>query len=163
MLFRSLEKIKKEIPNVILRTSLIVGFPGETEEDFEKLYKFVEKGYFDKLGVFKYSKEDGTPAAKLKEQVHYKIKEVRYKKIMELAQKISKEKLEERIGKSYEVLIENSTFDNRYYVGRSYMDIPDTDGLVFIPKEKENLVDNWITCEISEVKNYDLVGYKIGK
>jgi len=158
-----LEKIKKEIPNVILRTSLIVGFPGETEEDFEKLYKFVEKGYFDKLGVFKYSKEDGTPAAKLKEQVHYKIKEVRYKKIMELAQKISKEKLEERIGKSYEVLIENSTFDNRYYVGRSYMDIPDTDGLVFIPKEKENLVDNWITCEISEVKNYDLVGYKIGK
>lgn len=153
-----LEKIKKEIPNVILRTSLIVGFPGETEEDFEKLYKFVEKGYFDKLGVFKYSKEDGTPAARLKEQVHYKIKEKRYNKIMQLAQKISKEKLEQKIENKYEVLIENSTFDNKYYVGRSYMDIPDTDGLIFIPKEEENLEDNWINCKINRVKDYDLIG-----
>lgn len=153
-----LEKIKKEIPNVILRTSLIVGFPGETEEDFEKLYKFVEKGYFDKLGVFKYSKEDGTPAARLKEQVHYKIKEKRYNKIMQLAQKISKEKLEQKIENKYEVLIENSTFDNKYYVGRSYMDIPDTDGLIFIPKEEENLKDNWINCKINRVKDYDLIG-----
>ena len=74
-----------------------------------------------------------------------------------------KEKLEEKIGNKYEVLIENSTFDNRYYVGRSYMDIPDTDGLVFIPKEKENLIDTWINCEIDKVKNYDLVGCEIGK
>ena len=156
-------KIKNEIPNVVLRTSLIVGFPGESEEDFNKLYDFVGKAYFDKLGVFKYSKEDGTPASRLKEQVHYKTKEVRYKKIMELAQKISKEKLEEKIGNKYEVLIENRTFDNRYYVGRSYMDIPDTDWLVFIPKEKENLIDTWINCEIDKVKNYDLVGCEIGK
>lgn len=156
-------KIKKEIPNVILRTSLIVGFPGETSEDFNKLYNFVEKGYFDKLGVFKYSKEDGTPAARLKEQVHYKTKEVRYNKIMKLAQKISKQRLEEKIGKSYEVLIENSTFDNKYYVGRSYMDIPDTDGLVFIPKTKENLIDTWVNCEIKQVKNYDLIGNEIVK
>lgn len=158
-----LSKIKKEIPNAVLRTSLIVGFPGETDEDFNKLYKFVEKGYFDKLGVFKYSKEDGTPAARLKEQVHYKTKEARYNKIMELAQRISKKRLEEKIGKSYEVLIENSTFDNKYYVGRSYMDIPDTDGLVFIPKARENLVDTWITCEVKQVKNYDLIGNEIVK
>lgn len=158
-----IEKIKKEIPNVILRTSLIVGFPGETEKDFEKLYKFVEKGYFDKLGVFKYSKEDGTPAARLKEQVHYKTKISRYNKIMQLAQKISKEKLEQKIGKNYEILIENITFDNKYYVGRSYMDIPDTDGLIFMPKDRENLEDSWITCKINQVKNYDLIGNEVGK
>lgn len=154
-------KIKKEIPGVILRTSLIVGFPGETEEDFNKLYNFVEKSYFDKLGVFKYSKEDGTPAAKLPEQIHYKTKETRYRKIMELAQKISKQKLEEKIGKRYNVLIENTTFDHQYYVGRSYMDIPDEDGLIFIPREESNLEDKWIECEITEVKEYDLIGKKI--
>jgi len=154
-------KIKKEIPGVILRTSLIVGFPGETENDFDKLYRFVEKAYFDKLGVFTYSKEDGTPAAKLPEQIHYKTKETRYRKIMELAQKISKQKLEEKIGKRYNVLIENTTFDHQYYVGRSYMDIPDEDGLIFIPREESNLEDKWIECEITEVKEYDLIGKKI--
>lgn len=153
-------KIKKEIPEVMLRTSLIVGFPGETEEDFNQLLAFVGKGYFDKLGVFKYSKEEGTPAAKLPEQVHYKTKEIRYHKIMELAQKISKNNLEKKIGKKYEVLIENSTFDNQYYVGRSYMDIPDEDGLVFISKEESNLEDKWVNCEITGIKEYDLIGKK---
>ena len=153
-----IKKIKKEIPSVILRTSLIVGFPGETNEDFEKLYKFVEKGYFDKLGVFMYSKEDGTPAARLKEQVHYNTKKKRYKEIMSIAQKKSKENLEELIGKKYEVLIEDITFDKKYYIGRTYMDIPDEDGVVFIKNTKDNLTNEFVKCVITNVKNYDLVG-----
>ena len=153
-----IEKIKKEIPEVILRTSLIVGFPGETENDFEKLYNFVGKANFDKLGVFKYSKEDGTPAERLPEQIHYKTKIKRHEKIMSLAQKISKQKLEEKIGKEYEVLIETLTFDEKYYVGRSYMDIPEEDGLVFIPNTKPNLENIWIKVRITDVKDYDLIG-----
>jgi len=153
-----IEKIKMEIPEVILRTSLIVGFPGETEKDFEELYNFVKKANFDKLGVFKYSKEDGTPAEKLPEQIHYKTKTKRHQAIMSLAQKISKQKLTEKIGKEYEVLIETLTFDGKYYVGRSYMDIPEEDGLVFIPNTKPNLENTWVKVTITDVKDYDLIG-----
>lgn len=151
-------KIKNEIPDVILRTSLIVGFPGETEEDFEKLYKFVNKGYFNKLGVFMYSKEDGTPAARLKEQIHYNIKKKRYNKIMSIAQQISNKKLETYIGKTYEVLIENITFDNKFYIGRSYMDIPETDGVIIIKNLNSNCIGKFIKCKITGVRNYDLIG-----
>lgn len=153
-------KIKKEIPEAILRTTLIVGFPGETEEDFQKLIKFIGEAYFDKLGAFKYSKEEGTPAAKLPNQIHYKTKIKRYNKIMELAQKISKQKLQEKIGQEYEMLIETETFDKRYYVGRTYMDIPEEDGLVFIPKS--NIQNTWIRIKITNVKNYDLIGETLG-
>ena len=127
-----INKIKKQIPDVILRTSLIVGFPGETEGDFNKLYEFVKKGYFDKLGVFTYSKEDGTPAARLKEQIHPATKKKRYNLIMSTAKNISAEKLKSYIGKEYKVLVEDTTFDYKFCVGRSYMDIPDTDGMVII-------------------------------
>ena len=153
-------KIKKEIPEAILRTTLIVGFPGETEEDFQKLIKFIGEAYFDKLGAFKYSKEEGTPAAKLPNQIHYKTKIKRYNKIMELAQKISKQKLQDKIGQEYEMLIETETFDKRYYVGRTYMDIPEEDGLVFIPKS--NIQNTWIRIKITNVKNYDLIGETLG-
>ena len=102
-----ISKIKREIPDAVLRTSLIVGFPGETVDDFEKLYNFVEETKFDKLGVFMYSKEDGTPAEKLPNQIHGNTKKARYNKIMSLQQGISKQNLEKRIGKEYEVLIEN--------------------------------------------------------
>jgi len=151
-------KIKHEIPEVVLRTSLIVGFPGETEKDFEELYNFVSEANFDKLGVFKYSKEDGTPASRLPQQIHYKTKIKRHEKIMSLAQKASKQKLTEKIGKEYEVLIETLTFDGKYYVGRSYMDIPEEDGLVFIPNTKPNLENTWNKVVITEVKEYDLIG-----
>lgn len=107
------KKIRKEIPNVILRTTLIVGFPGETEEEFCELYNFVEQAKFDKLGVFMYSKEDGTPASKLKEQIHFMTKKSRHKKIMTLQQEISKNNLEEKQDKIYEVLIEDISFDRK--------------------------------------------------
>ena len=153
-----LQKIKNQIPEAVLRTSLIVGFPGETEEDFEKLCNFVEKSKFDKIGVFTYSKEDGTPAERLKEQIHHATKKRRYKKIMSIAQKASKEKLEKHKGKKYEVLIEAKTFDEKYYIGRTYMDIPETDGVVFIKNTKPNLEETWVNCEIIDVKDYDLIG-----
>ena len=152
-----INKIKRQIPDVILRTSLIVGFPGETEEDFNKLYEFVKKGYFDKLGVFTYSKEDGTPAARLKEQIHPATKKKRYNLIMSIAKDISAEKLKSYIGKEYNVLVEDTTFDHKFCIGRSYMDIPDTDGMVIIKDCDAKLVGEFVNCKITAVNNYDLI------
>ena len=152
-----INKIRKQIPDVILRTSLIVGFPGETEEDFNKLYEFVKKGYFDKLGVFTYSKEDGTPAARLKEQIHPATKKKRYNLIMSVAKDISAEKLKSYIGKEYKVLVEDTTFDHKFCVGRSYMDIPDTDGMVIIKDCDTKLVGEFVNCTVISVNNYDLI------
>ena len=156
-----INKIRKEIPNVILRTTMIVGFPGETEEDFIELYEFVNRAKFEKLGAFKYSKEDGTPASRIKEQIHPKTKQARYNKLMELENKIATIKLEEKIGNIYETLIEGKTEDGEYYIGRSYMDIPDEDGVIFV-KSKENIeIGSWINCKITDVAQYDLIGEKI--
>lgn len=154
----TIKQIRQAIPNVILRTSLIVGFPGETEEDFNELLAFVKEAEFDKLGVFEYSKEDGTPAEKLPNQIHYKTKQKRHREIMELATKISAEKLKKHIRKTYEVLIENITFDGKYYIGRTYMDIPDEDGVVIIKNTEENLVGKWVDCKITNVNDYDFIG-----
>ena len=160
-----LEKIRKQIPDVILRTSLIVGFPGETNEDFEKLYNFVKEAKFDKLGVFMYSKEDGTPAEKMPNQIHGNTKKSRYNKIMRLQKGISKENLEKRIGKEYEVLIENKTFDNKYWIGRTKMDVPEMDGVVYINNEKESKIKagELVMCEITEVKEYDFIAKFVKK
>ena len=151
-------KIRTEIPEVIIRTTVILGFPSETEEDFFELYEFVNEAKFEKLGAFKYSKEEGTPAARMNEQIHYKTKEARYNKIMKLQMQISKIKLEEKIGNSYEVLIDGLSDDGKYYIGRSYMDIPDEDGVIFIKNTKSNLVGKFVNCKITGVENYDLIG-----
>lgn len=153
----TIEKIRKEIPNVILRTTLIVGFPGETEEDFFKLYEFVNEAKFEKLGCFKYSKEDGTPAAKIKEQVHYKTKQARLNKIMTLEQQISKIKLEEKIGNIYESLVDGFSEDGKYICARSYMDIPNEDGTIFIKNNGKVKQGDFIKCKIVSVRNYDLI------
>lgn len=123
-----IKKIRKEIPNVIIRTSLIVGFPGETEDDFQKLCEFVKIAEFDRMGAFTYSKEDGTPAEKLPNQIHGNTKKARYNKIMKIQKEISDRKGKEKIGKTYEVLVENKSFDGKYLVGRTYMDVPDEIG-----------------------------------
>lgn len=156
-----LEKIRANIPDVTLRTSLIVGFPGETKEDFEELLNFVEKAKFDKLGVFMYSKEEGTPAAKLPNQVHGNTKKSRYNKIMKEQQNISRENLENKIGKTYEILIEDISFDKKYYIGRTMQDVPDIDGLVYIKNDKEeidsNIINHLKKCKVISVSNYDLI------
>ena len=154
-----INKIRKEIPNVILRTSLIVGFPGETEQDFTELLDFVKSTKFDKLGVFKYSKEENTPAAKMPNQIHHKTKEARYRKIMSEQKEISKKKLEEQIGKKMQVLIENVSFDGKYLVGRTRNDVPEEDGIVYIKRteKNENLLNQLIWCKIVDVSDYDLI------
>ena len=156
-------KIRKEIPDVILRTSLIVGFPGETQSDFDELYKFVQKTKFDKLGVFSYSKEEGTPASKMQNQIHYKTKQARLNKIMSLQQGISKEKLEKNIGNTIEVLVENVSFDGKSLIGRTKNDVPEEDGIVFIKKTKdnENKLNKFIKCKVIDVSNYDLIAESV--
>ena len=152
-------KIRNKIPNVVLRTSLIVGFPGETESDFEELYDFVKETKFDKLGVFKYSKEENTPAARMPNQVHYMTKKSRYKKIMSEQKEVSKAKLEEKIGKEMQVLIENVSFDGKYLIGRTRNDVPEEDGIVYIKRtdKNENLLNRFIWCKIVGVSDYDLM------
>lgn len=152
-----IKKIKQEIPDAILRTSLIVGFPGETEENFEELKDFVKEAKFNRLGVFKYSKEDGTPAVKLKPHLDSKTKEKRYKAIMREQQKISKDNNNQLIGKEIECMIEDVTSDGEYYISRSYMDVPNEDGLVFIEKTKEYKSGDFIKAYIVEALDYDLI------
>ena len=153
-----IEKIRNEIPNVILRTTMIVGFPGETEQDFFELYEFINETKFEKLGVFKYSREDGTPASKIKNQIHYKTKQSRFDKIMSMQKKISQIKLEEKIGNTYEVLVDGFSDDNKYICARSYMDIPNEDGTVFIKNTGKVKQGQFINCKIIDVKDYDLIG-----
>ena len=149
--------IRKEIPEVTLRTSLIVGFPGETSKDFEELYNFVQEIKFDKLGVFEYSKEDGTPAALMPNQIHHMTKKSRRNKIMELQQEISRQKLQEKIGKKLEVLVEGVSFDKKYFIGRTQSDAPDIDGVVYIKRNKEIKLNTFVKCKIVDIKNYDLI------
>lgn len=156
-----INRIRNKMPEVTLRTSLIVGFPGETKEEFEELLDFVEWAKFDKLGVFPYSKEEGTPAAKLPNQIHGNTKKSRYNKIMQKQQIISKENLEKKIGKEYEVLIEDLSFDKKYYIGRTMRDVPEIDGMVYIKNNHrdkiENMINQFKKCKITDVSEYDLI------
>ena len=151
-------KLRKEIPNVILRTTLIVGFPGETEEQFNELCEFVKESKFDRLGAFAYSAEDGTPAAKFKDQIDEDIKIERKNKIMEIQQEISKSNLKNRIGNTYECLLENITEDGEYYVGRTYMDVPSEDGVVYVKFNPEYMINEFVNVKIIDSSEYDLFG-----
>ena len=152
-----ISKIRKEIPEVVLRTTVMVGFPGETKEDFEELYEFLKEAKFDKLGCFAYSKEDGTPAARIKEQVHPMTKKSRYNKIMSLQKEISKQNLEKRIGQDIETLIEGKSFDGKTYIGRTYMDVPDIDGIAYLNTNKNLQEGEFTKAKIVDVSNYDLI------
>lgn len=136
----------------------MVGFPTETEEDFSKLYNFVEEAKFDRLGAFSYSKEEGTPAARIKTQVHPMTKKSRYNKIMALQKNVSKEISQKQIGRTLKVLLEERSFDGKYYVGRSYMDVPDIDGVIFVNSNEENLEGQFVNIKITGAQDYDLIG-----
>ena len=144
------KKLRKEIPGVTIRSTVMVGFPGETEEDFNELYDFVKETKFDKLGCFMYSKEEGTVAEKLKNQIPQKIKSIRFNAIMEEQQKISREALESNVGKTLKVLATSET------LGRTSKDAPDIDGVVFF--DKKVTPHKFVNCKITKVKNYDLIG-----
>lgn len=153
-----INKIRTEIPDVIIRTTMIVGFPGESEDDFNELYEFIKRAKFEKLGAFKYSKEDGTPASRLKDQIHYKTKQKRWNSIMKKQEEISKAKLKSKIGKTYKCLIDGITDDEEYIIARSYMDIPDEDGVIYIKIKSNVEIGSFINCKIVDVKGYDLIG-----
>lgn len=172
-------KLRKEIPDITLRTTLITGFPGETEEDFKELYNFVDEMEFDRLGVFTYSAEEGTPAAEMEGQVDEEVKIARRNEIMELQQEISAEKAEGRIGKVYEVLVEGTVSSDsvngeafasirevnedgrKVYIGRTYMDAPDVDGQVFFESDYEIMSGELVEVEIIASDEYDLFGVLI--
>ena len=159
-IIKLLSDIRNKIPEVALRTSLIVGFPGESKEDFEELLNFIKQAKFDKLGTFMYSKEEGTPAEKLPEQIHGNTKKSRYNKVMQEQQEISRKNLEKKLNREYEVLVEDISFDGKYYIGRTMQDVPEIDGLVYIKNEKtqeKNIMNNFMKCKIIEINNYDLI------
>ncbi len=153
-----LEKIRKEIPEVIIRTTVMVGFPGESKDDFDELYNFIKWAKFERLGAFSYSKEDGTPAEKLDNQIHPMTKKSRYNKIMKLQQEISDTIMKKQIGQVQEVLIEAESFDGKYYIGRSKNDAPDIDGIIYVEKSQDELLNKFVKVTIVGSRDYDLIG-----
>jgi ribosomal protein S12 methylthiotransferase len=149
-------KLREEIPDICLRTTLISGFPGETQEDFEKLYRFVNEMEFDRLGVFCYSPEEDTPAATMPNQVPEEVKASRRDELMELQQAVAFEKAERKVGTKMEVLIEGFLPEDDVYVGRSYMDAPAIDGMVFVYSDRELQTGDMVMVEVTDSKEYDL-------
>ena len=154
-----LRTLRHEIPDLVLRTSLIVGFPGETDEEFKELYDFVDEIEFDKLGVFTYSKEEGTAAALMKGQIRKDVKERRRNLIMARQQEVSRRILERKVGKTYEVLVEGMGEDG--YYGRSFEMAPEVDGMIIIKTQKDLMVGSFVDVKIIEALEYDLVGVLI--
>lgn len=153
-----IEKIRNRIPGVALRTSLIVGFPGETEDDFEHLKTFVRDIQFDRLGVFTYSKEEDTPAARLPDQVPEEVKEYRAAALMELQREISRNRISRRVGEVIDVLLERYDGRNDVYVGRSQYDAPEVDGEVFVSGCKSANIGDIVKVRVTHSYEYDLAG-----
>lgn len=152
------EKLRKEIPDIVLRTTLITGFPGETEEEFKNMVDFVDSMEFDRLGVFPYSAEEGTKAAEMDGQITEEVKESRRDEIMVLQQEISADKAASRIDDEMSVLIEGYLYEDDIYIGRTYMDAPKVDGNVFVRAEEELISGDIVPVRITGANEYDLMG-----
>lgn len=152
------EKLRKEIPDIVLRTTLITGFPGETEEEFKNMVDFVDSMEFDRLGVFPYSAEEGTKAAEMDGQITEEVKESRRDEIMALQQEISADKAASRIDDEMSVLIEGYLYEEDIYIGRTYMDAPKVDGNVFVRAEEELISGDIVPVRITGANEYDLMG-----
>ena len=151
-------KLRKEIPDIVLRTSLITGFPGETEEDHQELMEFVDEMEFDRLGVFTYSPEEDTPAATMKDQIPEELKEERRDEIMELQQEISLDKGNQRIGQEMLVMIEGKVSGESAYIGRTYMDAPKVDGYMFVQTGELMVTGDFAKVRVTGALEYDLIG-----
>lgn len=154
----TINKLRDRIPDITLRTTLISGFPGESEEDFESLYRFVNEMEFDRLGVFTYSQEEDTPAASFEEQIDEEVKKFRRDELMELQQAIVFEKAETLVGNIYDVMIEGAVYQDDIYVGRTYRDAPEVDGYVFMPIDRERMSGDFCRVKIIGTHDYDLIG-----
>ena len=150
--------LRKEIPDIALRTTLISGFPGETQEDFEELYRFVNEMEFERLGVFPYSAEEDTPAATMADQVPDEVKNFRRDELMELQQEIAFEKAENMVGRRLLAMIEGKVAEDDVYVARTYMDAPGVDGLLFLRTEKQLMTGDFVRVVITGSNEYDLIG-----
>ncbi len=151
-------RLRREIPDIALRTTLITGFPGETKEQHEELMEFVDEMEFDRLGVFTYSPEEDTPAADMPDQVPEEVKEERQAEIMELQQEIVFDQAEAMIGREVLVMIEGKVADENAYVGRTYKDAPNVDGLIFINTEAELMSGDFARVKVTGALEYDLIG-----
>ena len=151
-------KLRREIPDIVLRTSLITGFPGETEEDHQELMEFVDEMEFDRLGVFTYSPEEGTPAETMEGQVPEELKEERRDEIMELQQEISLEKGNDRIGQELLVMIEGKVSGESAYIGRTYGDAPKVDGYMFVQTGELLVTGDFAKVKVTGAMEYDLIG-----
>lgn len=150
--------LRREIPDITLRTTLITGFPGETQEDHEELMEFVDEMEFDRLGVFTYSAEEDTPAAIMKDQVPEELKSDRQAEIMELQQEISLEKGADKVGRELLVMIEGKVADENAYVGRTYADAPNVDGYIFVNTAEELMSGDFAKVRVTGALEYDLIG-----
>lgn len=151
-------KLRREIPDIVLRTSLITGFPGETEEDHQELMEFVDEMEFDRLGVFTYSPEEGTPAETMEGQVPEEVKEARRDEIMELQQEISLDKGNDRIGQEVLVMIEGKVSGESAYIGRTYGDAPKVDGYIFVQTGELLVTGDFAKVTVTGALEYDLIG-----
>ncbi len=153
-----IEKLRKEIPDISLRTTLITGFPGETQEQHEELKDFVDEMEFDRLGVFTYSPEEDTPAATMTEQIPEEVKEDRQAELMELQQEIAFDLAEDMVGREVLVMIEGKVADENAYVGRTYKDAPNVDGLIFINTDEELMSGDFVRVRVTGALEYDFIG-----
>ena len=152
------QKLRKEIPDICLRTTLITGFPGETQEQHEEVMEFIDALEFDRLGAFTYSPEEDTPAATFEDQIDEEVKEDRQADIMELQQEIAFDKAEDMIGREVLVMIEGKVADENAYVGRTYRDAPNVDGLIFINTDVELISGDFAKVKVTGALDYDLIG-----
>ena len=153
-----IKKLRKEIPDITIRTTLITGFPGESQEDHEGLMNFVEECQFDRLGVFTYSPEEDTLAATFEDQIDEEVKEERRDELMSIQQEISYEHTQQLVGKTIKVMVEGYLFEDDIYVGRSYMDAPKVDGCVFINSPEELMTGDFVYVKITQGREYDVIG-----
>ena len=157
-LIETIEKLRREIPDIALRTTLITGFPGETQEQHEELMDFVDQMEFDRLGVFTYSPEEDTPVASMPDQIPEEVKEERQAELMELQQDIVFDQAEDRIGEELLVMIEGKVADENAYVGRTYRDAPNVDGLIFVNTSEELMSGDFARVKVTGSADYDLIG-----
>lgn len=151
-------KLRERIPDICLRTTLISGFPGESQEDFQELYRFVNEMEFDRLGVFPYSQEEDTVAAQLPDQIAEEVKVARQDELMELQQAIAFEKAEAMIGKKLTVIVEGKVVEEDVYVTRTYRDAPDVDGYLFLHTDRELMSGDFVQACVTDFNAYDLIG-----
>ena len=156
-----IKKLRKEIPGIVIRTSLIAGFPGETEKEHLELKEFLGKFKLERVGVFTYSKEEGTPAAKMRPQVLKKVKEAWRKELMLTQQGIVFEANEKLKGKKFTVIVEGKLPQENVFVGRTYRDAPDIDGYCFVSSERELVLGEVIKVKIEKASGYDLIASEV--